>query len=423
MASVIDVDTTVSAKPLIGEDLSKNSNGTKVQQLHGYLITTDGRCEAKKWLRTALRADVGDATRADLETVQSRHMEYRETLTEDVVPASPLHLTPRRSFKDMYRRVSVRQGQGQEPSSLKLRHPLSISSRDLRQLDLHASKTSEPFVAVRFGVILLKLELYRALILRDRMYLLVELGADGELDSVLSNLSSLTTGKLPFEFLCLDLLLGAVVDHNRHQLTTRQTKIDLATKVLEDKSSSRSTSGELDRLREIKVELGAQLQSLQRLDNALDDVIDDENELTFMQLTRYHDSPDEFFDAMLEPSIPRHLFEGTEAQIEDHLQEVSEIVAQLEIQQQRINTWESTITFALDERRNQLLAISTMLNIATSLFAAGGLVAGLFGMNLTNGNEGSEAWFNGVVAAVMAVILVGFVTSTYAMLKAGLFRM
>jgi hypothetical protein len=276
---------------------------------------------------------------------------------------------------DMHRRTSVRQ----EPQSLKLRHPLSISSRDLRRLDLHASKTSEPFIAVRFGVIMVKLELYRALILRDCMYLLVEQGADGELDSVLGNLDTLTNGKLSFEFGCIDLLLGAVVDHNRRQLASRQAVIDEAIGSLEDKQSSQSTSVVLDKLRDIKVELGAQLQGLQRLDNALDDVIDDENELTFMQLSRYHDSPHDFFDAMLEPSTPRHLFEATEAQIEDHLQDVSELIANLEIQQQRISSWESTITFALDDRRNKLLAISTTLNIATSLFAAGGLVAGLFG--------------------------------------------
>eukprot|EP00730_Choanoeca_flexa_P017795 TRINITY_DN8605_c0_g1_i1.p1 TRINITY_DN8605_c0_g1~~TRINITY_DN8605_c0_g1_i1.p1 ORF type:complete len:485 (+),score=89.48 TRINITY_DN8605_c0_g1_i1:108-1562(+) len=447
MSSVIDVDQfTPSAasatKPLISRAMAasmpvkaaildqpqnevqmSNGESKKNSILHGYLISKDGGCVRAKWPRSTLRTEVTKATQADLEAVKACYLGFREhhhAADDTSAPATPVHSTP----KPKRQLSSFNYGSGArgEGSSLKLRHPLQISSRDLRQLDLHASKTSEPFVAVRFGVILVKLPLYRALILRERMYLLTEQGADGELESLLNNVSTLCNNKMPFELACMDLLFSSVIEHNRTLLAARTKEIRDTVTPLNEKST-RSTSVELDQLREVKVKIGQQLQALQRLDNALDNVIEDENELTFMRLTQYHEHPDEFFEAMMEPTIPRTMFEGTEAQMEDHLQDVSELIARLEIERQGIDNYESQLTFALDERRNQLLAISTMLNVATTLFAAGGLVAGLFGMNLANGHEGSQLWFDGVVITVVTTIIVGFGASISAMLKAGLFRL
>lgn len=59
-----------------------------------------------------------------------------------------------------------------------------LHARDVRQLDVTISTNDEPTIIVRRHVILLRMDPFRAIILRDRCLLLVPEGADGMLDKV-----------------------------------------------------------------------------------------------------------------------------------------------------------------------------------------------------------------------------------------------
>lgn len=94
-----------------------------------------------------------------------------------------------------------------------------LHSRDIRQLDATISTNDEPTVIVRRHVILLRMDPFRAIVLRDRCLLLVPEGADGMLDKVMTRLQQPASGldadrPISFEFRALE----SIMEQMCHQL-------------------------------------------------------------------------------------------------------------------------------------------------------------------------------------------------------------
>ncbi|EDQ92854.1 uncharacterized protein MONBRDRAFT_22037 [Monosiga brevicollis MX1] len=251
---------------------------------------------------------------------------------------------------------------------------IEITSRDMRQLDTATATSSEPFIRVRRGAILVKMGPYHAIVTRRELRMLLRDGADEALGRVLNCLPISESGSLPFELAVIDVLLTSCIE----MLSDRVRNI-------EDNSTStlrairkQSASQELEKLRDHKAELRTQIMQAQRLHRAIDDVLDDDNELLFMQLTRIVQEPLTFTDAMQDEQRKRELTEITEAQMEDYLQRLSDLLMRLDLVSQRIEFSETTVTFKLDTMRNRLLAIGMFLNVLTAILAGGALIAGFF---------------------------------------------
>jgi hypothetical protein len=98
---------------------------------------------------------------------------------------------------------------------------------------------------------------------------------------------------VPFEFQALSLLLDATVKRIADQKASLEPEVKAVLKELRT-ARGHWVTVQLERLRILKNDASILLSALERLDNALDDVLEDETELKFMQLTRLVESPSKF---------------------------------------------------------------------------------------------------------------------------------
>lgn len=317
-------------------------------------------------------------------------------------------------------------------------HQQPISPRDLRQLDVNTSKSTEPFLAVRKMALMIKLDPYRVVILKDRLFILLHPGADEVLGKFLNHTPIVSQPHFSFELAAVEAVFRTYLDRyeEENRLLSRQVQEMLS------HMKSMGVSKELDRLRDYKHQVTGSLLELKRVQGAIEDVLDDESELTFMQLTKLIDNPFLFWEAFTSQGSHRLLYEATEAQMEDYLQHVAEMLTQLQLLQQQIGSAEGIVNLKLDASRNKLLAIGMVLSLISAIFAGGSFIAGVFGesylflyvcvdiavklilsdigMNLANGREDSRTAFTGVVVTSSVVMLAVFGVGFYLMIRAGL---
>lgn len=100
---------------------------------------------------------------------------------------------------------------------------------------------------------------------------------------------------VPFEFQAISLLFDATVERimcQRHELEPAVNDVLRALRV----ARGHSVTLELERLRNLKNEASTMLSNLERLEGALDDVLEDDMELAYMQLTKLVEKPTTFWD-------------------------------------------------------------------------------------------------------------------------------
>jgi hypothetical protein len=274
-----------------------------------------------------------------------------------------------------------------------------VTFRDLRQLDLPATKSSEPYLAVRRGAILLRVGQIRAIILRTRVYLIANDGLDGEIQWLQSKSKEPNQSSLPFELHMVDVILQLILEERRSEAREMGARVANICKRFKFGSSLEHLEELRDRLTETTIEVT-------RIHAALTDVVDDEHELTFMQLSRICEEPDAFLDALLGGNPSHGLIEATEALVEDHLQGASEILSDLQLTQSRLENNERTATLALDKLRNRLLGKCMVLLGAAWPKPAGSRLAGHTAPigSLRDGDEPADGvgglWEHGTPCAV-----------------------
>jgi len=96
-----------------------------------------------------------------------------------------------------------------EPQDPKIKRQFRVHVRDVRQLDETISISHEPAIIVRNGAILVRMDPFRAIVLRDRCLLLVPAGAEAVVDKVVRRLREprFRLVQLPWEFRTLESIL------------------------------------------------------------------------------------------------------------------------------------------------------------------------------------------------------------------------
>jgi magnesium transporter len=159
-------------------------------------------------------------------------------------------------------------------------------------------------------------------------------------------------------------------------------------------------SGELETLRVIKNDMNdfeAQVDGVRR---ALMELLDNEEDMRLLYLTKLHENPSLLFDLGSFDS------EEVETILESYLKDIYSIRTSATLMQHRITTTESLVMMKLDYARNYLLALDMTLNLIAASLGFGMLVTGIFGMNLKIGIEDRTAsafWW--VIFSVCGVCL------------------
>jgi len=151
-----------------------------------------------------------------------------------------------------------------------------------------------------------------------------------------------------------------------------------------------------ERLRLHKDEVKLMEGRVQGFVRAMNEVLDDDEDMTLMNLSRLLTHPERFIQPVSQEILHEESDEP-ELILEAYLQQALSIVNELDILKGQIMTTEEQINMTLDAIRNRLLYINTLLSVASLCVAMGSFIGSLFGMNLTNPLEDDGGAFMRVI--------------------------
>ncbi|KAJ7636878.1 Mg2+ transporter protein cora-like protein [Roridomyces roridus] len=268
-----------------------------------------------------------------------------------------------------------------------------LNPRDLRKVDSRVPNLV-PTILVRKEAILVNILHIRALVKADTVILFDTFGsADSRLHSAFlyhleHNLKTKGSG-LPYEFRALESVLLSVLSALEAEMVFIRNLVGGLLAELEDNIDH-------DRFKRL-LHYSRRLASFQNraklVEEALEEVLGQDDDLTAMYLT------DKKNDILRE--LDDH--EDLEVLLESFSKQVEEIVNEAENIETNVQSTQEIVELILDSNRNALLALDLKISIYTMGIGSGGLVAGLFGMNLLNHAETHAYAFYGVAAFATAL--------------------
>lgn len=220
--------------------------------------------------------------------------------------------------------------------------------------------------------------------------------------------------KLPFELQSVDAVLQTVVSlliHDAKMVANRSADTIAELRGEKSKSSSGLSEQSQERLRLHKDEVNDMEGRIQGFVRAINNVLNDDEDMTLMNLSRLLTHPERF----LRPVSKEILHEESdepELILEAFLQQALTIANSLELLKGQISTTEEQISMTLDAIRNRLLYINTLYSVASLCVAVGSFVGSIFGMNMTNGLETNEtAFMKTTVCTTVGTVLMWFILS------------
>ncbi|AEA38733.1 CorA Metal Ion Transporter (MIT) Family (nucleomorph) [Cryptomonas paramecium] len=251
-----------------------------------------------------------------------------------------------------------------------------LQIRDIRQID--PAFSARPALWIRYNAILVSLEQIRAVILCDKLFLF-----DPDNPKVQKSIkiiseklrkdydADIETPNMPYEFKALEgILINVCVSLEKNFSSLEPTILenldDLPTKL---------TSRQLEELRSFKQRLNQFSSRSQDVQKVLQDILEEDENMLNMYLSE---------KIVCSASI-RNLTEHEEIEIlaENYLQIIDYLTSRAKLLDNAIDDTEDLVSIRLDTIRNRILFVELTLNIISLAFAAGGLVAAVFGMNLS----------------------------------------
>mmetsp|Transcript_23077 Transcript_23077/g.50017 ORF Transcript_23077/g.50017 Transcript_23077/m.50017 type:complete len:632 (+) Transcript_23077:333-2228(+) len=210
---------------------------------------------------------------------------------------------------------------------------------------------------------------------------------------------------LPFELQAVDAVLSCVSSLLSGDAVELKHKVCIAMAALRG-DSRKSTPGDhaQEKLRILKDGVGEMEARVQGFVRALNLVLDEDEDMALMNLSRLITHPERFIQPVSQEMLEEESDEP-ELILEAYMQQSLSTVNSLELLKGQIASTEELVTMKLDAIRNRLLYISTMVSIASLCVATASLVGSIFGMNLLNNLESDSDAF----AQVLAGTLIGCV--------------
>jgi len=278
-------------------------------------------------------------------------------------------------------------------NEVRTKHGVKISKRSARVVENAASRDTISTLLLRNGYVLVKLE---CLILPDRVYVFdVQLPLVNAFATKMHDaLQRSEDEHLSYPLRCLDNALDTVTLDYEKRLNVFQPVLNA---VLASTGRGAFQTSEHALLR------------LLPLENAL---------------TKFHTSLQEFLSAVRDLAnggerIWEQLMPGNYPEVkliaESYVKITEELVNEVNDFQRRIDATRDTIEAALDLQRNNILNLNIHISILALTTAIGALIAGIFGMNVTNYCEEAPLGFVAVVSGigVVGVLVYGLMLGFY----------
>jgi coenzyme F420-reducing hydrogenase delta subunit len=181
---------------------------------------------------------------------------------------------------------------------------------------------------------------------------------------------------IPFEFLILESGFVFVLQKISGHLENFEKQLE---KLLEEISLHPSQLS-FEKLLQKKKEISRIEKSAQEIQNALDEVLEDEEEVESLWISRSSDSEFEEDDV--------------ESILENLLEQVTEISHKIAERKENIDDTQEIVTLKMANIRNTIIQYDLIISAVTGILGVGTLVSGFYGMNVLNPNaEGENAFF------------------------------
>ena len=225
--------------------------------------------------------------------------------------------------------------------------------------------------------------------------------------------------RMPYELQCVDAVLQTVThmlmdDARRVHDRSAAAMRELRGETRHAKKKSALGDHAQERLRLHKDEVNLMEGRVQGFVRAMNDVLDDDEDMTLMNLSRLLTHPERFVQPVSQEILHEESDEP-ELILEAYLQQALSVVNELDLLKGQIMTTEEQISMTLDAIRNRLLYINTLLSVASLCVASGSLVGSIFGMNLKSTLEDDSTAFVRVTIGVIVgmVCLLGILMMTF----------
>ncbi len=235
--------------------------------------------------------------------------------------------------------------------------------------------------------------------------------------------------ELSFELQSVDAVLSSAVKMlSEESLQLRRTIFEVMAEMRGDTGKRGSTVSSVpgdhvqEQLRILKDKVREMEGRVQGFVRAINQILDDEEDMSLMNLSRLISHPERFIQPVPQQILDEESDEP-ELILEVYLQQALSEVNALELLKGNIINTEELVTLQMDTIRNRLLYINTVVSVFSLCVASASLVGSIFGMNLTNHMESDTETFMQVVTGTLAGSAVMLVSSLWLISKAGVMPM
>lgn len=195
---------------------------------------------------------------------------------------------------------------------------------------------------------------------------------------------------IPFEFLILEVAFDFVLDSTTSHFNSFDNRL---TKLLV-KLSENPTQNSFEELLRRKKELLRLEKTTQELQDALNEILEDDEEIASILLS--------------EQKTNNFELEDVESILENILEQIMELSHKIYQHKESIDDTQEIITLKMSSTRNVMMQIDLLSSVGTAILAVGTLIAGFYGMNLSNNLEPSFTAFLLISCGVVLISLFGF---------------
>ncbi|CAM9500048.1 unnamed protein product [Phaeothamnion confervicola] len=279
-----------------------------------------------------------------------------------------------------------------QPSAGAFLSSLYLHNRDLRKM-FSVTSSAEPSIQVRRNVILMNFEVLRAIVLVDRVIILVTAGADSILTEFKKAMIEFerehyaSSELVEFEMRAMEAVMSVSAKWLEQEVKEVHPRVNTIVASMEAPGNAAVSPEANDSFRALKnvvSELETRAKARRR---AILQVLEEDEDLALMNLTKMKNDPEAYEMPLKLEVLEDH--EEVELLLEAYLQEINSLSNLLEIMRERLLNTESLVMVKLDIARNRLLTANTVFGTATMCIALGTLLTGIFGMNLRSNKENS----------------------------------
>ena len=210
--------------------------------------------------------------------------------------------------------------------------------------------------------------------------------------------------KLAFELQSVDAILSSAVKMlSEESLSLRKRIFKVMEEMRGNTNKRTSVPGDhvQEQLRILKDKVREMEGRVQGFVRAINQILDDEEDMSLMNLSRLISHPDRFIQPVAQHILDEESDEP-ELILEVYLQQALSEVNALELLKGNILNTEELVSLQMDTVRNRLLYINTVVSVVSLSVASASLVGSIFGMNLTNHMENDPNTFKEVVGGTIA---------------------